>query len=133
MCVECLRPVSAFAAIFSGPLTDATAFTTLLTVESLLFATLGVANTLVGESRRHFLISPQQLGVWVAGLLSAVAVCAILMWTSVFGENWPCDARGAIVALVLLGAIVAQPVFAVMVALALRRKSGGLPTRGGSV
>ena len=130
--VECSQSVSGLSAIFSGPLTDATAFATLLTVESLLFATLGLANALVGESRRDFMVSPQRLGAWVAALLSAVALCAVLMWTSVFGENWPCDARGAIVALVLLGAILAQPVFAVMVALALRRKSGGLPSRGGS-
>jgi hypothetical protein len=81
--------------IFDGQLTDAAAFSTLLTVESLLFAALSAAAALAGPQSqlRNMVVSAKVLGWTVAALLSAVAVSAVLMWTSVFAQPWPCDAR----------------------------------------
>jgi hypothetical protein len=102
------------AKIFTGQLADPVAFTTLLTLESLLFAGMGVALTLSGAQSftRNLAISPKALGLSFAALITAVGVGAILMWTSVFAEPWPCDFRGALVALIVLGTIGAEIAFA---------------------
>lgn len=118
------------AAIFQGQITDAQAFTTLLTVESLLFAGLGVALTLSTPQAHHrrTVLSPQAAGAWIASFITLVALSAVLMWTSVFAAPWPCDVRGAIVALVVLATIVGQAGLAWFIAIALGRR-GTLPPR----
>ena len=116
------------ATIFEGQLTDATAFSTLLTVESLLFAGLGVALTLTGPQSaiRDVPLSASTLGKVIATFVTLVALAAVLMWTSVFADPFPCDLRGAIVALVVLATILGEAVFAWIIALALKPK-GSVP------
>jgi uncharacterized membrane protein YhaH (DUF805 family) len=119
-------------AIFRGPLSDAAAFSTLLTVESLLFAGMGVALTLSMPQAaiRDTPLKASALGKAIATFISLVALCALLMWTSVFAQPWPCDVRGAIVALVVLVTIVGEAGFAWVVAFALKPKSN-VPPAGG--
>lgn len=101
----------------------------MLTVESLLFAGMGVALTLSGPQPaiRDLALRPSTLGKVVATFITGVAVAAVLMWTSVFADPWPCDLRGTIVAVVVLAAVVGEAVFAWFVAVALRPKTGAPP------
>ena len=60
--------------------------------------------------------------------MSLVAFAAILVWSSVFADPWPCNWRGAVVALVVLIAIVVEAAFAWILARGMRPK-GTVPTR----
>jgi hypothetical protein len=113
------------AAIFSGDYTDAMALSTLLTVESLLFAALSVAVGLSGPTAavRNLQISPRALGMIVAAALGFVALGGFLCWTGIFLDSWPCDIRGALVALIIAGAIIGQPIVAWVIARGLGRRA----------
>jgi hypothetical protein len=120
-----LSAIMPYAVIFSGPLSDAMVFSTLLTVESLLFAGLGVALTLSSPQAaiRNAKLDASTLGKVIAGFISLVAICAVLMWTGVFAEPWPSDLRGIVVALVILLTILGEAAFAWIVAFSLKPRS----------
>jgi hypothetical protein len=80
----------------SAALSDADAFSTLLTVQSLLFAVLAAALTLSGAPKRQAgqeVVSPATLGRIAAGGLTLIGAAPVLMWTGVFLEPSNCDVR----------------------------------------
>jgi ABC-type uncharacterized transport system permease subunit len=110
--------VNQFAALFSGGYSDAMALGTLLTVESLLFASISVAVGLSapGGAIRNLQVSPRALATAAACFLGLVAVAAFLCWTGVFIDHWPANWRGALIAFIIAGAIIGQPVLAWIIA-----------------
>jgi hypothetical protein len=117
-------PILITASSAASGFTDANALSSLLTVESLLFAAIGASISLsnTGTWVRDLPISARALGFFACGFLSLVAVGGVLSWTIIFGDHWPCDARRAIIALILLVAIVGQPILAWVIAKGLGRK-----------
>jgi hypothetical protein len=98
---------------------------TLLTVESLLFASISVTVGLSapGGSIRNLQISPRTLASWAAGFLGVVAVAAFLCWTGVFLDHWPDNWRGALVAFIIAAAIIGQPALAWVIARGIGRRA----------
>jgi hypothetical protein len=96
----------------------------LLTVESLLLATLGLAVGLAepGRRARSLVIQASTLGQIAAGFLSLIAVGAIFAWGRIFLEDWPCSFSGSAIAMTIGLAILGQPVFAWVIALGMRAK-----------
>jgi hypothetical protein len=94
-------------------------------VESLLFAALSVAVSLSAPTAaiRNLKIEPRTLGSIAAAFLSIVALGAFLCWTGIFIDDWPCTWRGALVALIIAGAIIGQPIFAWVIARGLGRRA----------
>ena len=103
---------------------DANALSSLLTVESLLFAALALTGSLSAPSAgvRNLALKPKTLGYIVAGFISAVAFGALMAWTKIFLEPGSCDFRRNVIAFVLLIAIVGQPVLSWVLARGLGHK-----------
>jgi hypothetical protein len=102
---------------------EANALAVLLTTEGLLFAAFSFAITLARATDR--VRTYPRLGFVVAGaavgLLSLVAVGVILAWWRIFVfDGWQTGLAMQMVALIILGAAIAQPVLAVGLSVALR-------------
>jgi hypothetical protein len=96
----------------------------LLTTEGLLFAALTVSVSLSASSTfgPRTSISPATLAFIAAAVLAIVAAAALLAWTDLFlGNNWPEGWNGRLEVLVLLFAIVAQPLIALVIAVGIWR------------
>ena len=94
----------------------------LLTTETLLFAGTSVAIALsagsaLGQRRR---ISAFALAAAAAALLVVVATGAVAVWWDAYGDDWPRRFSGQVTAACVLIGILAQPAFAVAVALNVR-------------
>ncbi len=100
--------------MFGGEFTDANALSALLTVESLLFATLGVAVSFSQPGQRvpNLPVKPQTLGLLACGFLSVVAFGAFMAWWNIFTNPWPCGFRSMVISCAIGIAIVGQPIFA---------------------
>jgi hypothetical protein len=102
------------AASGASAFTTSNALTTLLTVESLLFAGLAAATSLSSSS--GLAVSPQSaarvLALGVALVLTAVAVGAGCAWARLFAHAWPSRLDEQIPLVCLLLGITAQPVVA---------------------
>jgi hypothetical protein len=98
--------------------------TTLLTTESLLFAALSVGLSLAAAAPfgRAVAVRPGVLALAAAAVLTFVGVAAVLAWCDLFlGAHWPKGSDGQIEAIALLCAIIAQPVFAGVLAIGIAR------------
>lgn len=111
--------------MFGGEFTDANALSALLTVESLLFATLSVAVSFSKPGNRipNLPVKPETLGHIAAAFISIIAFGALMAWWNIFVESWPCSFRGSVIALALGLAIVGQPLLAWAIARGLGARS----------
>jgi hypothetical protein len=105
--------------------TDANALSSLLTVESLLFASLSVTVSISGRQRRvpDLPLKPSTLGYLAFALLSLVALGALMAWANIFLDPAPSSFRRWVIAAGLAAAIVAQPALAWAIARGLRNKA----------
>jgi hypothetical protein len=106
--------VSAHPAVSPLVFTSAEAMTTLLTVESLMFAAFSVAIALSSArgAPRRLLPQARSLGGQVAGVLTVLGVGAGVAWLDIFARHGSLTlARGVPAVCIALG-IIAQPVFA---------------------
>lgn len=105
--------------------TPSNALTTLLVVESLLFA--GFATSLSLTSMATLAISPQRaargLALGVCGVVTIVAVGAASAWARIFLETWPPRIDDQIPAICIAIGILAQPIVAWIVVRLLYRRS----------
>lgn len=102
-----------------------TALTTLLTMEGLLFAALGLAATFssVGGRRlRKLPVSVEVLGAAAISVLTMVAIGALTAWSKIFLRTFPYEWHDIVIAFTLLVAILAQPLIAVLLGLGLRTR-----------
>ncbi|HEX6392972.1 MAG TPA: hypothetical protein VFZ97_05990 [Acidimicrobiales bacterium] len=92
------------------------ALVALLTVESLVFAVLGIAIALVipTDRNRDFFISKKWVLVVINGVLAVVAVGAVFAWAELFGPDFPRQFAQRVVACVLILAITLQPAVAIL-------------------
>lgn len=100
------------------------ALSTLLTVESFLFASLSLGTSLAGGTPygRVHLVPPRVLGAIATAILVLLAVGALGSWFDLFtGSGWPSDTAGVLWAISLLIGIVTQPCIAVVIAVGLWR------------
>jgi hypothetical protein len=98
--------------------------TALLTAEGLIFAAMSfsVGLTATDAFGSKTAVSPGALAYVATFVLAVIAVGAVLAWTDVLaGDQWPSGANGQIEALVLLFAILAQPILALVVAIGIAR------------
>jgi hypothetical protein len=126
-----LEPESGAAVVIAALMADAgTTFTreslmtALLTVEGLIFAALSISVGLTASDAFGLktAVPPAVLAFIATGVLTVIAVAAVLAWTDVLaGDHWPSGTNGRIEALVLLFAIVAQPILASITAVGLVR------------
>jgi hypothetical protein len=106
-----------------GQFTDANALTALLTVESLLFAALGLTAALATPGTRvRKLPTARTLGFVVASFITLVAAGGMLAWSTIYLDHWPCDIRRSLIALVLGLAILGQPLLCWVLARGLGHK-----------
>jgi hypothetical protein len=101
--------------------TSADALRTLLTTESLVFAVFTSAVGLAAATPfgQRFLVSPRRLAFAAASFLTILAIGALVSWFDVFWGDWPGGATNFSVLCILVG-IVAQPVFAWIVAASVK-------------
>jgi hypothetical protein len=102
----------------------ADALSTLLTVESLLFAALSLGVSLSSGTPfgRVHLVSPATLASIAAALIVVIAAGALSAWIELFGgANWSWSPGPGLRATGLLVGILTQPVLAVLIAMGLRR------------
>jgi hypothetical protein len=107
---------------FGGGFKMSDALLSLLTVETLLFAALGIAASFAageGSRVRNMPVSGEVLGGAAVFVLALVALGAVMAWGNVF-LPFPHPADRIIIAGSLLLAIIAQPVIAVLLAVGLR-------------
>ena len=99
----------------------AEALTILLTVEGLLLAALSISSALAGETKsgRQLVSSAFRFGLLTAMVISAVALGAASAWSQLF-EGRLSDGWAFLPSLALAIGIVAQPLFALWIALSLR-------------
>lgn len=113
-----------YAAADQSLFSPANALTTLLTVESLLFAGAGAATSLSATTTHP--ISPRlaarRLALGVSCALTAVALGAGVAWARVFLEVWPSRIDEQIPAICLVVGIAVQPVVAWTVVWLLYRR-----------
>ncbi|MCZ9633414.1 hypothetical protein [Rhodococcus sp. BH5] len=106
-------------------MTDAQALSTFLTVESFMLAVLSLTATIAAPGRRRVSalpVKPTQLAFGVAGVVTVLAVGAVLSWGGIYvGGSWR-PVREVILAAILLFAVVAQPVIAGLMAIGLRSR-----------
>lgn len=102
-------------------LSNVQALSLLLTVESFLLATLNIAITLSAPGRKRVArIRKIPVPEISAGLIVVVAVGALSAWLGMYsGSNW-LPFQEIIIAGALLIAIVAQPIFAILIAYGMR-------------
>jgi hypothetical protein len=104
--------------------TNANALATLLTTEGLLFAALGLAANFAepGRRLRKLVVSGERLGAAAVITLTGVAVGAISAWIRIFiSDGFPKSLTGALIAIAIALAIVAQPILATLLGLGLRK------------
>lgn len=106
----------------SGALPTKDALTTLLTVESLLFAALSICVALgqPTEFGRRLPTSPLAFSLTAAGAVTLIAFGAATAWINAYLDPCPATAEEWIEGIALGAGIVAQAVFAWWVALAMR-------------
>lgn len=111
----------------AGPaeLSPTDALVLLVTIETLLFAALGIVLTL-NETRGRvpdLPLRPRQLGFAATGVVTAVALGALVAWANLFTSPWPHNfTRGAEAAATLVG-IVVQPLASWVIAMGLKSKT----------
>ena len=111
-------------ALLTGPtvFTSASALTTLLTVESLMFAALSVAIAL-SSSRggpRRLLPQARSMAAQVAGVLTVVGFGASVAWLDIFARDGLFELTRLVPGMCIAVGIVAQPIFAWRLAMSLR-------------
>jgi hypothetical protein len=112
--------------VVAGDFTLVNALSTLLTTESLMFASFALAVNLTAPSRgvRDWLIPPKVLAGAAVFTLAFVAFGAGVAWHGIFVVGgFPSAAPEQIIALAIIAAIVMQPLLAFFLALGLRTKS----------
>jgi hypothetical protein len=103
------------------------ALATLVGVESFLFGALNVAiaASLPTQMGIRVLGSPRGFAIVVAGVVTLVGVGALLAWLDAFlGDAWPEGCLGQATAVVILLAIVVQPILTVVVAIGVKGDNG---------
>lgn len=108
----------------TGEFTAVNALSTLLGTESLLFAAFSLAANMAnapGRARQWVVSGRALAGSAVAGL-AFVACGAVTAWAQIFTGGRFQGPATAIVAAAVFVAIVGQPVFALLIALGLRKK-----------
>jgi hypothetical protein len=96
----------------------------LLTVETLAFAALAVAVSFSIPTNRipNLKLSLPTFGKLAASFVTVVAFGGCVAWLGLFHKQWPYGFYNAVISSVLGISIVVQPVFAWIVALALKPK-----------
>lgn len=92
---------------------------TLLTAEGLLLAALSIVLALAAPSGRRVLDLPVRattVASLAVGLLVVMAFGATLAWGKIYWSSFPADFPGRIIAIVILVAVLAQPVLAWIIA-----------------
>jgi hypothetical protein len=105
--------------------TSANALSTLLTTESLLFAAFSLAVSLSGPTNRvrAWLVPGSVLAGAAVAALAGVGAGGIIAWHDLFVEGgFSRDATERVIAIAILGAIVIQPLLALLLALGLRTR-----------
>jgi hypothetical protein len=104
--------------------TSTNALTTLLTTESLLFAVFALALGLSGTqlARTTLASAARNMAVSAAAVLTALASGAIVAWGDLFLRDWPARFGLWFPAATIAIGILAQPVFAWVVVINLRRR-----------
>ncbi len=110
----------------STPFTASNALTTLLTVESLLFAGVAAATSL--STVTSLPVSPRAaaraLALGVSLVLTTVAIGAAFAWSRLFINHWPTRIDEQVPVICLAIGIVAQPLVAwTVVRLLFRRQA----------
>lgn len=112
----------------AGGLSDGDALSTLLGAEGFLFAAITLAVTLSSPNQprpqRHPRIKPEVVLLWAVTLLGVVALGAVATWCRLYVHvNGTYQGFGTLViAATLLAAVLGQPVVALLLTLAARRK-----------
>lgn len=102
---------------------DAQALSTCLAVEGFLLATVSLAATLGAPGRRRVAklpISATAVALGAAGLCCLLGTGALASWLGLYGEGDFLPLRQLWIAVVLLLAVIIQPVLAVLLALGTR-------------
>jgi hypothetical protein len=107
-------------------MTDKEMLTTLLSIEGFFFTAITVSvavvrGRLLGEERswRGFIVA-----LLAVAVLTCIAIAAVSAWRELFtgDSRWPDAAGRQLQRLILLAAILTQPVFACLIALQARPK-----------
>jgi len=100
------------------------ALVALLTLETLAFAALAVAVSFSIPTNRvpDLVVKLPTFGFLAAGFVTLVAFGACVAWMGLFHQDWPHGFYNGVITVVLAVAILAQPVFAWIVAFGLRTK-----------
>jgi hypothetical protein len=110
----------------AGDYTFTAALTTLLSLESLLFAAFTLATNMtspVAGLRRRWPLPPKVIVGSAVVLLTVVAFGAVMAWIEVFVRSgWPERFAGGAIAVAVVSAAVFQPILATLLALSLRRE-----------
>ena len=104
----------------TAALPDAQALTTFLTVEGFLLATVSLSVTLGAPGLRRpapLPTSARHLAMGAACLSVVVGVAGIAAWVGLYSEGIILPLRQLFIAIVLLTAVIAQPVIAFFLAL----------------
>lgn len=107
----------------SASMSDLQALTACLTAEGFLLATISLLVSLSapGRLRQSALpVKPVLLAICIASLSSLLGVAATLAWFGMYGSGSVLPLRQATVAIVILLAVLAQPVISFLLALGLR-------------
>jgi hypothetical protein len=106
-------------------MTDTEALSTLLTGESFMLAVVSLTASLgaPGRSRVSALpVPPFKLALAAAGAVGLFALGAILAWSGMYVGGSFRPAREACIAVIILLAVLFQPVFALIVAFGVRTR-----------
>lgn len=105
-------------------ITDPEALVILLTAESLIFAVLSAVIAFAQPGKRvpDLPASAFTLGVAAVVLLAFVAFGALMAWIGIYADSWPCSFRENAIAISIAIAIIAQPLFAIVITRGLRSR-----------
>lgn len=108
----------------TAALSDAQALTTFLTVEGFLLATVSLSVSLGAPGLRRQAPLPvpaSHLAMGAAYLSILVGFAGVAAWVGIYGEGVILPPRQLSIAIVLLGAVIAQPAIAFLLALGTRK------------
>lgn len=108
----------------AAALSDANALSTFLTVEGFLLATVSLAVTLGTPGRRRPALLPVPVSVIAMGaavLSVLVGLAGVAAWLGLYGEGSILPFRQLWIGIMLLGAVIAQPIIAFLLAFGARR------------
>lgn len=106
-------------------MTDEQALSTLLTIESFMLAVVSLTATFVAPGRAAVAALPVKgfvLAMAAAVAVGVLGLGAVFAWAGIYTGGSLRPWREVVVAVVLLLAVLFQPVFAVMLALGVRKK-----------